>query len=140
MYSTKNHNGNGNKGNNWNQPSQWHQQADELFAPQPRAPQEGQFQSLFEVAAARLGMGREFKAIKVCHDAGKILDTLLPGFAGQYKVASFRDGVLTVASDNPALLQKIQMSAHHLLQDLNKGKNGLPVTKVKTRTGLSRFS
>jgi hypothetical protein len=93
---------------------------EELYGRSNRPAVQGQFQSLFEVAAARLGMGREFKAIKVCHDAGKILETLLPGFAGQYRVSTFRDGILTVSSNNPALLQKLQMQSHHLLEELKR--------------------
>jgi len=103
-------------------------------AARSRRPQ-GDFQSLFEVAAKRLGMGREFRAIKVCHTARGVLEKMLPEFTGQYRIGSFQEGVLNISTGNPALGQKIQMFAHQLLAEVNAREGANTVKKVRTKTG-----
>ncbi len=114
-------------------PAAHNQYNEELYGKSSRPPVQGQFQSLFEIAAARLGMGREFKAIKVCHDAGQIMQKILPEFTGQYRVASYRDGVLTITSGNPGLLQKLQTQSHHLQEGLNTAAGSRIVERIKLK-------
>ncbi len=99
----------------------------------PSRSSQGDFQSLFEVAAARLGMGRQFRAIKICHDAGLILQRLLPEHSGQYRITSFKDGVLTITSGNSSLSQKIQMQAHLLQSELNTAAGTPVIDRVKLK-------
>lgn len=91
------------------------------------------FQKLIEVAANHLGMGTEFQAIRICHEARKIMDKLVPGFSGQYKVKSFRDGVLNITTDNSAVAQKIQIFSHLLLEELQATVDGKLVKKIRAR-------
>ena len=97
-------------------------------------PRQGEFQSLCELAAHRFGMDRQFQAIRVCHRADVILKNLLPDCAGQFRVASYREGVLTVRAANPALLQKLHIHSHQLLEQLQALPEGKQLKRVRTKT------
>jgi hypothetical protein len=91
------------------------------------------FQSLFEIAANRMGIGTEFHAIKICHDARKYLDKCFPDYQQEYRVASFKTGCLTITTKNPAVSQQIQIKSHMLQQELNQTLGENTITKVRVK-------
>lgn len=104
------------------------------WMPQETNNKKGNFQSLFEIAANRMGIGTEFHAIKVCHDATKILNNWLPEFTQDYRVASLRKGCLTIKTQSSVISQQLQIKAHLLQEELNKKNGQKTVTKVRIKT------
>jgi hypothetical protein len=105
---------------------------DALVGP-PVPPRQGEFQSLFELTARRLGMDRQFQAIRICHSADLILKKLLPDSTEQFRVAHYRGGILTIQANNPALLQKIHICSHLLLEQLQALPEGKQLRRIRTK-------
>lgn len=111
-----------------------YQQPYEPRPPQRRTPQNSSFQSLFELAANRLGIGTEVKSIRICHEARKILAELLPGHGTDLEVISFQNGSLNLRASSSPLRQKL-FTKKHLLQDaLNHALGAKTVSKISIRT------
>lgn len=103
-----------------------------------RPTQDASFQKLIEVAADHLGLGDQLYAIRICHEARKLLATYFPGKtegeAPSIKVVSCKSAVLTVTAANSSLLHQLTMKKHLLQTELN-AKFGLnTIKKVSLRS------
>ena len=97
---------------------------------QKRPAQNSDFHHLVEIAAARLGLNREFKGIKVCQAARHILAELLPQNSQSFQVISFQDSVLKISASSAPAKQSLFMKQHQLLEMLS-AKTGEKVTDIK---------
>ncbi len=85
----------------------------------------GDFTSLIEIAAARYGMSRTFSAIRICHEARKIIASSVDF---EVKLV-FKDSLLRAFVANSGQAQKIQMLAHEIVKRL--GAEGVKRVVVK---------
>lgn len=97
---------------------------------QQRPAQNADFHHLVEIAAARLGLNREFKGIKVCQAARHIIAELLPQNSQCFQVISFQDNVLKISANSAPSKQALFMKQHQLLEMLSV-KTGEKVTDLK---------
>lgn len=97
---------------------------------QKRPAQNSDFHHLVEIAAARLGLNREFKGIKVCQAARHLLTELLPQNSQSFQVISFQDGILKISATSAPAKQALFMKQHQLLEMLS-AKTGETVSQVK---------
>ena len=97
---------------------------------QTRPAKNSDFHHLVEVAAARLGLNRQFKGIKVCQAARHILAELLPQNSQSFQVISFQDGILKISASSAPAKQALFMKQHQLLEQLS-AKTSETVIQVK---------
>jgi O-antigen ligase len=80
-------------------------------------PRSGSFQSLFELAANRFGIGTQVKAIRVCNEARKVVAQLLPEHPTSLEVISFKNATLNLRADSSASFSAVPLfSAFRLLE------------------------
>ncbi len=103
-----------------------------------RPTKDASFQNLIEVAAAHLGMGDQLYAIRVCHEARKLLSTYFPGKTegelSPIKVVSLKDATLLITAANSSLLHQLTMHRHLLQTELNAKFGQDTVKKINLRT------
>lgn len=97
---------------------------------QTRPQQNSNFQQLVEIAAARLGLNREFKAIKICQAARQLLAALLPDQSQNYQIQSYQNGILKITANSAPAMQQLFMQQERLLEQLCT-KTGEKVTQLK---------
>ncbi|MCC6643851.1 DUF721 domain-containing protein [Candidatus Peregrinibacteria bacterium] len=98
--------------------------------PQKRPQHNSNFQQLIEIAAAKLGMNREFKAIKVCQAARQSLAALFPSQSQNYQVQSFQNGILKITANSAPAMQQLFTRQHQLIEELSQ-KTGEKISQIK---------
>lgn len=86
-------------------------------------------QNLLPRTANKMGIGREFLAVQICHTANQILKDIFPN-TGPYKIRSqsFQRGQLTISAPTSAYNQEIMMRKEALIKSINE-KIGRKVVK-----------
>ncbi len=111
----------------------------EKFLPTPRSARsaagESDFQSLFELAANKLGVGTEMTAIRICHQAGQVLSKLFPDQSNNFKVISYKTGVLIISASSAPARQRLFTKQHLLQKELNQALKTPKIQKIIIRTG-----
>lgn len=77
-------------------------------------------QHLMPRAANKMGIGREFLAVQICHAANQILKDIFPQ-TGPYKIRSqsFQKGQLIISAPTSAYNQEIMMRKEDLIKSIN---------------------
>lgn len=101
--------------------------------PSYEEPRSGSFQSLFELAANRFGIGTQVKAIRVCNEARKVVAELLPEHPTSLEVISFKNATLNLRADSSALRQKLFTKKHLLQEALNQSFGAQTIEKITIR-------
>jgi hypothetical protein len=101
---------------------------------QTRSPQNSDFAHLLEVAAARFGVGREFRAIRICQEFRVVLPQIISNAEpSEVFPISFKAKTLTIAVTNSAWAQKITMHKEQLLQQINQRLGEELISKITVR-------
>lgn len=86
----------------------------------PQTHNSDNFQSLFEFTANKLGVGTEIHAIRVCHQATKIIQDLFKERNKHFRVQSYKNNILTVLTNSSASSQQFLTKSHLLQTELQK--------------------
>ncbi len=94
------------------------------------------FQSLFEFTAKKLGVGTEIHAIRVCHQATKIIQDLFRGKNQNFKVQSYKNNILTVFTNSSASSQQFLTKSYLLQTELQKifGEKSIQKIVIKSNS------
>ena len=82
-----------------------------------------EFQKLLQVTANKMGIGKTFSAIQVCHEVNKVLSEMFGEDAvreQKVRAASFENGTLKIESLNAGWKQNLQMKKHEILEKVRK--------------------
>jgi len=100
--------------------------------------QDASFQQLIEVAANHLGLSDQLYAIRICHEARKLLTTYFPGKTeGELpaiKVVSCKSASLNISAANSSLLHQLTMKKHLLQTELNAKFGPNTIKKISLRS------
>lgn len=100
--------------------------------------QDASFQQLIEVAANHLGLGDQLYAIRICHEARKLLSTYFPGKTEgdtpPIKVVSCKAASLSITAANSSLLHQLTMKKHLLQTEINAKFGPDTVKKITLRS------
>lgn len=103
-----------------------------------RPTQDATFQNLIEVAANHLGLGDQLYAIRICHEARKLLTSYFPGKTSgdtpAIKVVSWKAASLSLTAANSSLLHQLTMNKHLLQTELNAKFGPNTIKKITLRS------
>jgi len=101
---------------------------------QTRTPQAGDFQSLFQIAANRFGLGPTVKAIQICQEARYLIKENFPkSTPDQIAPLLYKDGTLIIKTSSSSQSQLVVTKKHLILEALNKKFGAKTCQEIKVR-------
>lgn len=100
----------------------------------PSRPASGDFQKLIDIAAAKHGFKKTFKAIQICQEYRNFVKEKFSEKAFQkIPPISYSNSILTIGAVDSAWAQKVMMNQHLITQRLNDKFGASTIAKVRVK-------